>query len=87
VKNDTEVIREVAEVVKILQKDEILSRLVTQASPTESQTKVEQWLEKMADYTTCGETAYQATILDPDEPARPAITTNPIPELPALSLS
>ncbi|CAG9953270.1 unnamed protein product [Clonostachys rosea f. rosea IK726] len=85
--NDTEVIREVAEVVKILQKDEILSRLVTQASPTESQTKVEQWLEKMADYTTCGETAYQATILDPDEPARPAITTNPIPELPALSLS
>ncbi|VUC36393.1 unnamed protein product [Clonostachys rosea] len=86
--NDTEVIREVAEVVKILQKDEILSRLVTQASPTESQTKVEQWLEKMADYTTCGETAYQATILDPDEePARPAITTSPIPELPALSLS
>ncbi|CAH0053850.1 unnamed protein product [Clonostachys solani] len=88
VKNDTEVIREVAEVVKILQKDEILSRLVTQASPTESQAKVEQWLEKMADYTTCGETAYQATILDPDEePARPAIPTNPIPELPALSLS
>ncbi|CAI6094785.1 unnamed protein product [Clonostachys chloroleuca] len=88
VKNDTEVIREVAEVVKILQKDEILSRLVTQASPTESQAKVEQWLEKMADYTTCGETAYQATILDPDEePARPAITSNPIPELPALSVS
>ncbi|CAG9993174.1 unnamed protein product [Clonostachys byssicola] len=88
VKNDTEVIREVAEVVKLLQKDEILSRLVTQAPPTESQTKVEQWLEKMADYTTCGETAYQATILDPDEePARPAVTTNPIPELPALSLS
>ena len=67
IKDDTEVIREVAEVIRLLQTDDVLARLDTREKPTESQNKVERWLEKMADYTSYAETAYQATTVDPAE--------------------
>jgi hypothetical protein len=67
IKDDAEVIREVAEVIRLLQTDDVLAKLDTRDKPSESRSKVEQWLEKMADYTSYAETAYQATMIDPTE--------------------
>lgn len=75
-------IREVAENIKVLQKDGILGRLVSKPKSTETRTRVDQWLERMADYTTSAETAYQATITDlHEEPIRPMSFISSIPNL------
>lgn len=56
-----------AEVIRLLQTDDVLAKLDTREKPSESRNKVEQWLERMADYTSYAETAYQATMVDPTE--------------------
>lgn len=67
IKEDTSAIREVVEVINFLQTDNGLARLNAHDKPRELESKVEHWLEKMSDYTTYAETAYQATIIDPEE--------------------
>lgn len=56
-----------AEVIKLLQTDDVLARLETHGKPSEARNKVENWLDRMADYTSYAETAYQATTVDPEE--------------------
>lgn len=84
IKDDTEVIREVAEVMKLLQTDDDLARLDTREKPSETQNKVQHWLNKMADYTSYAETAYQATTIDPEDEAGKwgtlASTTSDLPK-------
>ncbi|KAH6867555.1 hypothetical protein B0T10DRAFT_502328 [Thelonectria olida] len=68
IRDDSQATREIAELLN-LKVDDLRAKFdtISHERPNEAQAKVERWLEKMSDFTTYAETAYQASIVDLSE--------------------